>query len=127
MFGEFIRCPDLKVVIRERAISRFNQEVITLNKVCGVTEMLLWFTLNQSFQEITPTEVKKYVTGYGRADKSEIAEAIDNYCTHAQFRDDNESDACGVVIAWLVQNGYMDCCPLDKYKDRLKEVDDVGE
>lgn len=127
MFGEFIRCPDLKIIIRERAISRFNQEVITLNKVCGVTEMLLWFTLNQSFQEITPTEVKKYVTGYGRADKSEIAEAIDNYCTHAQFRDDNESDACGVVIAWLVQNGYMDCRPLAKYVDRLKEVEDSDE
>ena len=123
MFGEFIKDKGLKVVVRERAISKFNQEVITLNKVCGVTEMLLWYVLEQSFQEITPTEVKKYVTGYGRAEKEDVSAAIVNYCSHAQFKDDNESDACGVVIGWLVQNGYLDCCPLDKYKDRVKEVE----
>lgn len=123
MFGEFIKGNDLKVVVRERAISRFNQEVITLNKVCGVTEMFLWYVLQQPFQEITPSEVKKYVTGYGRAEKSEVAIAIDNYCSHAAFKDDNESDACGVAIAWLVQNGYLDCVPLEKYKDRIKDND----
>lgn len=127
MFGEFIKSPELKVVVRERAISKYNQEVITLNKVCGVTEMLLWYNLKQSFQEITPTEVKKYVAGYGRAEKSDVAEAISNYCSHAQFRDDNESDACGVVIGWLVQNGYLDCKPHEKYVDRLKDESEDDE
>ena len=127
MFGEFIKGKDLKVVVRERAISRFNQEVITLNKVCGVTEMLLWYVLEQSFQEITPTEVKKYVTGYGRAEKEDVSLAIGNYCSHPQFKDDNESDACGVVIGWLVQNGYLDCVPLEKYQDRLKETESNAE
>lgn len=120
MFGEFLR-DGVQVAVRERAISRFHQEVITLNKVTGVTEMLLWYTSQESFQEITPSEVKRYVTGFGRAEKQEVAEAIGNYCSHPQFRDDNESDACGVAIGWLIQNGYLDCCPLDKYKDRVKE------
>lgn len=120
MFGEFLR-DGVKVAVRERAISRFHQEVITLNKVTGVTEMLLWYTSQETFQEITPTEVKRYVTGFGRAEKQEVAEAIGNYCSHPQFRDDNESDACGVAIGWLIQNGYLDCRPLEKYKDRIKE------
>lgn len=123
MFGEFVKVNGLKVAVRERAISKFNQEVITLNKVCGVTEMLLWYILEQPFQEITPGEVKKYVTGYGRAEKTEVAEAIDNYCAHPQFRSDDESDACGVAIGWLVQNGYLDCRPLEKYIDRMKDAD----
>lgn len=127
LFGEFIKSSGVKVVVRERAISRFHQEVLTLNKVCGVTEMLLWLVLEQPFQEITPTEVKKYVTGYGRAEKEDVALAIDNYCSHAQFKSDDESDACGVVIGWLVQNGYLDCHPLDKYKDRVKEPESNGE
>lgn len=126
MFGEFIK-GDIKVVVRERAISRYNQEVITLNKVCGVTEMLLWYILQQPFQEVTPSEVKKYVTGYGRAEKNEVAQAIDNYCTHAAFKDDNESDACGVAIAWLIQNGYLDCAPLEKYKDRVEDTETGDE
>ena len=117
MFGEFLKGKDVQVVVRERAFSRFCQETITLNKVCGVSEMTLWVVLQKPFEEVTATQVKKHVTGSGKATKEEVAEAIKNYCEHTAFQTDDESDACGVAICWLIMNGYMKTIPLEKYKD----------
>lgn len=118
-FGDFIKGRDVKVVVRERAFSRFSQETITLNKVCGVTEMTLWVVTQRPFEEVTATQVKKYVTGNGKASKEDVAEAIGNYCEHTVFQTDDESDACGVAICWLILNGYMQTIPLEKYKDMV--------
>lgn len=123
MFLDYIKSSHCKVVIRERAISHFNQEVITLNKVTGVTEMLLWICHGMEFEEIPPVSVKKYTTGYGGArnnpcTKEDVQEAIDNYFDHPEFETDDESDACAVGIAWLSMNGYIETIPLKKYKEK---------
>ena len=119
MLGEFLKGKDVQVAVRERAFSKFAQDTITLNKVCGVTDMTLWFILHRPFEEVTATQVKKYVTGNGKATKEDVAEAIGNYCEHTVFQVDDESDACGVAISWLIMNGYMETIPLEKYKDMV--------
>lgn len=121
MFGDFLKGREVKIVVRERSFSKFCQETITLNKVCGALEMALWVVLQRPFEEVTPTQVKKYVTGSGKATKEEVAEAIKNYCDHNVFQTDDESDACGVAICWLIMNGYLKTIPLEKYKDLVKD------
>lgn len=122
MFGEFLKRKGIAVVVKERTISRFAQDTLVLGKVTGVAEMILWVVAQTEFQELAPMTIKKLVAGNGRASKEEVAEAIDNYCSHTQFQTDDESDAVAVAIAWLIQNGYMDCNPLAKYKDNVNSV-----
>lgn len=83
--------------------------------------MIVWHILEMKFQELAPTTVKAQVTGWGHATKEDVAEAVDNYIPkHAQFASDDESDAVAVGLAWLIANGYIDCIPLEKYKDKIK-------
>lgn len=116
MFADLIANKNVKVVIRERGISRFAQATETLHQVVGVSTMILWQIKECSFQELTPSAIKKYVTGSGKAEKEDVAEAIDNYCPdHRAFYTDDESDACAAAIAWLIENGYLDAKPLKKF------------
>ena len=116
----------IKVAVRERAFSRFNAETQTLNKVVGVSDMIVWHILSMEFQELTATSIKKHVTGWGRAEKEEVAKAIDNYCKHTAFSSDDESDAVAIGIAWLIENGYMDCIPLKQYEEKAKSDDEFS-
>ena len=40
--SDFLAGSNVKVAVRERAFSRFNAEVQTLNKVVGIAEMIVW-------------------------------------------------------------------------------------
>lgn len=109
---------EVKVVARERGISRYAQSTETIHQVVGVSSMILWQIKECIFQELTPSTVKKNVTGFGRAEKEDVAEAIDNYIPkHRDFQTDDESDACAVAIAWLIENGYLDAKPLKKFME----------
>ena len=103
--SDFMSGTKIKVAVRERAFSRFNAETQTLTKVVGVSDMIVWHILESEFQELTAASVKKNITGWGRAEKEEVAAAIDNYCDHTAFASDDESDAVAVGIAWLIENG----------------------
>ena len=119
--ADFLAGKRVKIAVRERAFSRYNAETQAIHKVVGVSEMIVWHILEMKFQELAPRSVKKYVTGWGSASKEEVAEAIDNYIPkHAQFASDDESDAVAVGLAWLIANGYIDCIPLEKYKDKVQ-------
>lgn len=121
VLSDFLAGKRVKVAVRERAFSKYNAETQAIHKVVGVSEMLVWHILEMKFQELAPTTVKKHVTGWGRSEKEDVALAVDNYIPkHTQFASDDESDAVAVGLAWLIANGYIDCIPLDKYKDKLQ-------
>lgn len=121
MMSDFLAGKRVKVAVRERAFSKYNAETQAIHKVVGVSEMIVWHILEMKFQELAPRSVKKYVTGWGSASKEEVAEAIDNYIPkHPQFYSDDESDAVAVGLAWFIANGYIDCIPLEKYKDKVQ-------
>lgn len=126
--SDFLAGNTIKVVVRERAFSRFNAEVQTINKVVGVAEMITYHILEAKFQELTPASVKKNVTGSGRASKEEVAEAVENYFDEPiTWASDNESDAVAVGIAWLVANGYLDLIPLEKYSENAQDLEEEEE
>lgn len=60
---------------------------------------------------ISPTDVKKRIAGSGKAEKADVAVGVrkllglaDDY----QFATDDESDACAVVLAWLIGKNLID-------------------
>lgn len=122
--SEFLAGNDISVAVRERAFARFNAETQTLNKVVGVSEMIVWHILTAKFQELAPLSIKKHITGSGTSTKEDVALSIDSYMPdHPAFETDDESDAVAAGIAWLIANGYIDCIPLEKYKESAKEDD----
>lgn len=128
VLSEFLAGKRVKVAVRERAFSKYNAETQAIHKVVGVSEMIVWHILEMKFQELAPTTIKKYVTGWGRAEKEDVAEAIDNYIPkHTQWSSDDESDAVAVGIAWLISNGYIDCIPLEKYKEKVQSAIEEDE
>lgn len=61
--------------------------------------------------EIGPTQVKRIVTGNGKAEKAEVAAAVRRLLGLAEdyrFATDDESDAAAVVLAYLIANDLID-------------------
>lgn len=60
---------------------------------------------------ISPTTVKKTLTGDGRAEKPAVAAAVRRYLalpSDYEFATDDESDACAVILAYLIAEGVID-------------------
>lgn len=108
MFGKLLYNSPNGIVVREKAFSKFATETKTLNKVVGVTDMMLWATRQQVFCELTPSEIKKYTTGDARADKLLVAACMESYVGEQKYLCDDESDAVAVAIAFLIKEGYLD-------------------
>ena len=73
-------------------------------KVVGVMDLML---NDQEWYEIYPVTVKKLVAGSGKAEKSEVAAALEKYIGKQDYKCDDESDAAAVAIAWLIQQGQI--------------------
>jgi len=57
---------------------------------------------------ISQSAVKKIVVGDGRADKSDVADAVRKMTGYrGEFAVDDESDAAAVALAWAIQNGLI--------------------
>ena len=93
--------------VREKGFSRFPHETQALFKVVGIADLAVWKAYGTEFVEITPTTVKKLLTGSGKASKDEVAAALEKYIGEQSFEADDESDAAAVGIAWLIRNSYI--------------------
>lgn len=57
---------------------------------------------------VSPTRVKKLVTGNGSADKDEVAEAVRALTGYkGEFATDDESDAAAIALSYLIQKGDL--------------------
>lgn len=121
-FGSLMTSFGTSVYVRERAVATYHQETFMLQRVAGILDLMLWRGYSVEFEEVTPPRVKKNVTGYGYAPKPEVAKGVANYCTPREWKTDDESDAVAVGIAWLIDNGYMDIKPLDRYKEQYEKI-----
>ncbi|WP_198041805.1 crossover junction endodeoxyribonuclease RuvC [Paenibacillus larvae] len=60
---------------------------------------------------LSPSTVKRLVTGSGKAEKEDVADAVRKLLGLSPdyvFASDDESDACAVALAWLIQKGVID-------------------
>lgn len=93
--------------IREKlTLGSMPMAMLGMAKVHGLTDLYLW-TKERTWQELPPMTVKKVLTGKGKAEKSEVAEALKAYLGNFSFSCDDESDAAAVAIAWLIQQNQL--------------------
>lgn len=98
---------DVAVLVREKGFSRFPHETQALFKVIGISDVVAWKTCSTEFVEITPTTVKKTLTGSGKAGKEEVAAVLERYVGRQEYATDDESDAVAVGVTWMILNHYI--------------------
>lgn len=79
-----------------------------VSKVVGIMDWTLWKLQGDEWYSIYPVTIKKYVAGSGKAEKSEVAAALEKYVGKQEYACDDESDATAVAIAWLIQQGELE-------------------
>lgn len=96
--------------VREKSLPKGigAMSTMTINEVVGVTNYIFAKANIEGWEEIYPNTVKKLLTGNGKAEKDEVATKVKEYIHDIEFNNDDESDACAVGIAWLIQNGVID-------------------
>lgn len=102
-------CPTIGTVylVRETEVMKMKvPSERSLSKVVGIMDWAAWWT-NKEWYSIYPTSVKKLITGSGKAEKNEVAEALEKYVGKQDYKCDDESDATAVAIAWLIQQGQI--------------------
>ncbi|MBA4547722.1 crossover junction endodeoxyribonuclease RuvC [Thermoactinomyces intermedius] len=96
---------DVDVKVRENSFVRHNRTTKILERTVGA----VLFTLGE-MEEIPPTTVKKLCTGDGKASKEDVQESVKKWLSlpsDYKFQTDDESDACAVALAYLIQNKYL--------------------
>ena len=75
------------IIIREAMLKSASSAYIlkTLAKVVGVSDLSAWISLGTEFVEIQPADIKKALTDNGRAEKNEIAKAVQKYVVTLNF------------------------------------------
>lgn len=102
-------CPefDALYLVRENEIMHVKvPSERSLSKVVGVMDWVAYGT-KKEWYSIYPVTVKKLITGSGKAEKSEVAKALEYYIGKQDYKSDDESDAAAVAIAWLIQQGQI--------------------
>lgn len=79
----------------------------SLSKVVGLMDWTLWRHAKSEWYSIYPMTIKKLIAGNGKAEKSEVATALEKYIGKQDYKCDDESDAAAVAIAWLIQHGQI--------------------
>lgn len=99
-------------IVREKGFSRFAMTTQTLFRVVGVSDLMIYALLETGkIEEITPTSVKKLVTGDGKSSKEDVESGVRNHLIPEQkdfiFKTDDESDAVAVGISYVIKNGLF--------------------
>ena len=78
-----------------------------LNFVCGMMHFMA-AVYDIPIRAISPTAVKKLLTGVGTAGKVEVDNAVKTYLTNppATFENDHCSDSCGVGVAYCLKTYF---------------------
>lgn len=99
-------------VCREKGFHRFAGTTQKLFKVVGVSDLIAYkHGFHDDMDEVTPTTVKKAITGDGKADKELVMMGIRGYlvedCKDMEFASDDVSDAIAVGITKLKELGFI--------------------
>lgn len=78
-----------------------------ISSVVGVMDFIAWQNGNLSWEEFYPLSIKKMLTGSGKAEKSDVAASLVNYLGEHQYKNDDESDAAAVAVAWMINHNQI--------------------
>lgn len=93
-----------KTVVLESGFSRYTASTQALYKVLGVASYIF-----SGIEQITyaPSTVKKYVTGNGKSEKSEVEKCILELWPDLKISNNDESDAVGVGLCHFRKMGII--------------------
>lgn len=91
--------------VREKMI--LNKKVPSERDVAKVVGVMDYYLNANEWYEIYPVTIKRLIAGSGKADKSEVAEALSDYVGILQYQNDDESDAVAVAVTWLIQHNQL--------------------
>lgn len=87
--------------------SKNAKSVIDVSKAIGVITVTLKLK-DLPFYEYTPIQVKKSITGYGHAEKSQIKFVIEKLTGAGQLKGpDDAIDAIGIALCHLMRSGNL--------------------
>ena len=116
---EYLGNQHIRIAVREQPFVSSNHATEMIYRVVGCTELLLWQRKKMPFFEVSATHVKKVITGFGNADKYQVRDGLDKYIGRFTYNSNDESDAVGVGITWLVDNYYLDNLTETERKDKF--------
>lgn len=98
------------IVVREKGFSRFADTTQKLFRVVGIADLALFeHDPLKNMEELSPTTIKKWLTGDGKASKEQVEVAVRKYLVPEQqdmeFASNDISDAVAVGIAQLIKTG----------------------
>ena len=97
--------PDLVVIEDIYSLEKYPGSGIMLGKVSGVL-LLAAFKAGAEIREVAVREVKKVITGNGRADKYQVERSVRNLLDHQDpIRPFHASDALGLALTGLYRYG----------------------
>lgn len=94
-------------VVSEKGFSRHARTTQILFMVHGVAKLAVQIA-DEEVVEMSPTTVKKLVSGTGKASKENVADSVRGFIpVKIEFATDDESDALAVAIAYLIEKGVL--------------------
>ncbi len=99
------------VVVIERQFATPNASTYYLNGLAFITHQVCWLH-DIARDEISPSTIKKAVTGNGRATKAQVIAAVQALGDNAG--DEHAADACAILRAWRQKTKYtesQESCP----------------
>ena len=101
--------PDITHLVRERGFTMHNSTTQLLFRVVGVFDYITFLNRpDLEVEEISPSEVKKLVTGIGNSSKKDVDKALQKFLTHEiDFINDDYSDSVAVGVASLLKNKHL--------------------
>jgi crossover junction endodeoxyribonuclease RuvC len=94
--------------IKEQSFARFKTETAKIYSTVGA---VLFFLHDKEVIDISNKTIKKLLTGNGNGTKKQVeieVKAMLNLDEEYLFKNDDESDACAVVLAYLKQKKLID-------------------
>ena len=102
-------------LVREQSVNNCGGNIVRsgtaartgISSVVGVMDLIAWQHAHLSWEEFYPVTIKKLLTGYGKAEKKQVANALSAYLGDHTYKNDDESDAAAVAVAWLINHDQM--------------------
>lgn len=85
-----------KVILENYAFGARGRAVFNLGELGGLIRMVL-YRAGIPYEEVSPTTVKKKMSGSGKADKKAMVEAVNRYF-NISITDDNQADALALGL-----------------------------
>jgi crossover junction endodeoxyribonuclease RuvC len=98
------------VIVREDFQGRSSRQNHPVFSAWGACDQALnKFGLDFTTPAISQSKVKRLVVGKGKAEKAEVEDAVRRLTGYkGEFACDDESDACAIALAYLIEKGVID-------------------